>query len=152
MSCWFPEWIKDSPTVGLSVSRTFDSEGDSCKPSCGSTDLNEVVKTTKKEEVDAFSSKIIHSQIKTLLLENNMHVMTQSLKGGDQPHLPPCLSVVNTYTEVISGSKWVTVVVKNLMAASITIAKGIKVPQVVAVNAVPPVELTPDTLEKLVEI
>ena len=88
------------------------------------TDLNEVVKTTKKEEVDAFSSKIIHGWMKTLLLGNNMYVMTQSLKGGDGPHLPHGLSVVNTYTEVISGSRWVVVVVKNLTAASITIIHG----------------------------
>ena len=103
------------------------------------TDLNEVVKTTKKEEVDAFSSKIINGQMKTLLLGNNMHVMTQSLKGGDGPHLPHGLSVVNTYTKVISGSKRVAVVVKNLTAAPITIAKGINFAQVVVVNAVPPV-------------
>ena len=30
-------------------------------------DLNEVVKTTKKEEIDAFSSKIIHGRTKTML-------------------------------------------------------------------------------------
>ena len=69
------------------------------------TDLNEAVKMTKREEVDAFSSKIIHGQIKTLLMANNMHVMTQSLKGGKGPHLPNGLSVVNTYTKVNSGSK-----------------------------------------------
>ena len=44
------------------------------------------------------------------------------------------------------------VVVKNLMATSITIAKGVKVTQVVAVNMVPPVKVTPNTLEKLDEI
>ena len=69
------------------------------------TYVNEVVKTTKKEEVDVFSSKIIHGRMKTLLMGNNMHVITQFLKGVDGPHLPPGLSVVNTYTEVISGSK-----------------------------------------------
>ena len=90
--------------------------------------------------------------MKTLLLENSMHVMTQSLKGGDGTHLSHGLSVMNTYTKVISGSKWVTVVVKNLMAALITIIKGIKIIQVVAVNVVPPVEVTPSTLEKLDEI
>ena len=76
--------------------------------------------------------------MKTLLLGNNMHVMTQSLKVGDGPHLPPGLSVVNMYTKVISGSKWVAVVVKTLMAT-----KGILVAQVVAVNAVPQVKLNP---------
>ena len=56
------------------------------------------------------------------------------------------------YTEVISGSKWLAVVVENLTAVPITITKGIKVTQVVVVNAVPPVKLTPNTLEKLDEI
>ena len=77
------------------------------------TDLSEVAKTIKKEEVDAFSSKLIHSWMKTLLLGNNMHVMTQSLKGGDGSQLPPGFSVVSTYTKVISGNKWVMVVVKT---------------------------------------
>ena len=43
-------------------------------------------------------------------------------------------------------------VVKNLMATLITITKGIRVAQVVAANVVPPVEVTPRTLEKLDEI
>ena len=42
-----------------------------------------------------------------------MHVMTQSLKGGDGPHLSHGLSIVNMYTKVISGSKQVAVVVKT---------------------------------------
>ena len=116
------------------------------------TGLKEAVKTTKKEEIDTFSSKVIHGQMETMLLGNNMHVMTHSLKGGDGPHLPHGLSVVNTYTEVISGSKSVAVVVKNLTAVPITIAKGINVAQVMAANVVPPMELTPKTLEELDEV
>ena len=99
-----------------------------------------------------FLSKIIHGQTKTLFLGNNMHVMTQSLKGGDGPHLPHGLSVVNMYTEVISGSKHVAGVAKNVTASLNTITKAIKVTQVVDANVVPPVEVTPDTLEKLDEI
>ena len=53
------------------------------------------------------------------------------------------------YTKVISGSKHVEVVVKNLMTAPITITKGVKVTQIVTVNAVPTVEVAPRTLEKL---
>ena len=116
------------------------------------TNLKEADKMTKKEEIDAFSSKIIHSQMKTMLLGNNMHVMTQSLRGGDGPHLPYSSSVVNIYTEVISGNKWVVVVVKNLTAAPISIAKGVKGTKVMAVNAVPPVESAPGTLEELNEV
>ena len=67
-------------------------------------DLNKVVKTTKKE-IDTFLSKIIHGQTKTTLLGNNINLMMQSLKGGDGPHLPHVLSVVNTYTKVTSGNK-----------------------------------------------
>ena len=116
------------------------------------TDVKEALKMTKKEEIDAFSSKIICSRMKTMLLGNNMHVMIQSLKGGDGSYLPHSLSVVNMYTKVISGNKQVGVVVKNLMAILITIAKGIKVAQVVAVNVVPPVEMAPITLEGLNEV
>ena len=78
--------------------------------------------------------------MKTMLLGNIMHVMTQVLKGGNGAQLPHSLSVVKTYFEVISRSKRVAGVVKNLTAILIPISKGIKVTQVVAANAVPPVE------------
>ena len=72
-----------------------------------------------------------------MLLGNNMHKMMQTLMGEDGPCWPHSLSVMNTYTEVTTGSKWVAVIVKNLMDIPITMAKGIKVSQVVPVNAVP---------------
>ena len=87
-----------------------------------------------------------------MFLGSNMHVMMQALKGGDGPCLPHGLSVMNTYTNVTTGSKWVAVVVKNLTASLITITKGIKVSQVVAANVVPQVEVAPGTLEKLDEM
>ena len=93
LACWQAELsIQGEAAVHQTVDPTY---------------LKEVarVKTTKKEEIDAFSSKIIHDQMKTMFLGNNMHVMTQSLKGGDGSHLPHGLSVVNTYTKVISRSK-----------------------------------------------
>ena len=74
-------------------------------PKVDTTKLNEAVKTTKREEIDVYSSKIIHGQMKTLLLESNMHVMTQTLRGGNGTHLPHRLSVVTTYTKVTTGSK-----------------------------------------------
>ena len=64
-----------------------------------------------------------------MLLGNNMHLMTQSQKGGDGPQLPHGLSIVNMYTKVISGSKQVAVLVKDLIAAPITIVMGIKSPK-----------------------
>ena len=91
-------------------------------------------------------------QTKTMLLGNNMHVMTQTQKRGDGPCLPHNLHVINTNTDVTAGSKWVAVMVKNLTTTLITIAMGIRVAQVVAVNAVSQVEVVPGTLEKLDEM
>ena len=87
-----------------------------------------------------------------MLLGNNMHAMIQTLKASDGPHLPHGLSVATTYNKVTTGSKWVTVVVENLMAFLITIAKVVKVTEVVAANAVPKVEVAPKTLAKLDEM
>ena len=81
-----------------------------------------------------------------------MHVMMQTLKGGDEPCLPHGLSVINIYTKVTTRSRKVAVMVKILMAILITIAKGIKVTQIVVVNVVPQVEVLPGTLEKLDEM
>ena len=94
----------------------------------------------------AFLSKIVHSHIKTVLLGNNMYVMTE------EPCLPHSLSVVNTYTEMATGSGHVTIVIKNQTAVLIIIRKSIKVTRVVAVNRVPPVKVMPATLEKLDEM
>ena len=100
------------------------------------TDWNGAVNMTKKEEIDAFSSKIMHTQTKTLFLGSNIHVMIQVLKEGDGSHLPHGLSLMNTYTKMATGSKLVVVVVKNLTTTPITITKGVKITQVVAANAI----------------
>ena len=68
-----------------------------------------------------------------------MHMMMQTLEGGNGLCLPQGLSVMNAYTKMTAGSKRVAVVVKNLTASQITIAKGVKSCLVVAANAVPQV-------------
>ena len=94
---------------------------------------------TKKEEIGAISSKIIHAKTKTMFLGSNLHVMMQVLQQGDGSCLPHELSIINTYTRMATGSKQVAVMVKNLTATLITIAKGVKIVWVVAVNAIPQV-------------
>ena len=108
----------------------------------GTNDLNEAVKTMKWEEI-AFLSKIVHGCTKTVLLGNNMYVMTQASEKGKEPCLP-----VNTYTEMTTGSRCLIIVIKNQMAVPIIIGKGIKVTLVVAANRVPLIEVMPGTLEK----
>ena len=112
-------------------------------------DLNEAVKMLKWEEIDASSSKIIYAQTKTAFVGRNMNMMTQALKGGSGPCLPHGLHVMNTYTEMTMGSKKVTVMVKNLTAAPITITKGVKVTQVIMADVIPQVEGAIRTLEEL---
>ena len=99
----------------------------------------------KKEEITAFSSSIIHTKTKTMFLGSSMYVMIQTLEEGDSPCLPPGLSIMNTYTKMATGSKWVVVMVKNLTATQITIAKGVKIAWVVAANAIPQVGVSPGT-------
>ena len=113
------------------------------------TDLNKVVKTTKREEIDVF----FHPNPKWLNKNHapgKQHACNDAdPEGGDGPCLSHSLSVVNTYTKVTTGSKQVAVIVKNLTAILITIVKGAKVTQVVAANAVTQMEVAPGTLEKL---
>ena len=87
-----------------------------------------------------------------MLLGNNVYIMTKDPEKGEEPCLPYGLSKVNTYTEMTTGSRQVTIVIKNQTAALIIIGKGIKVTQVVAANWVPPVKVMPGTLEKLDEM
>ena len=65
--------------------------------------LNEVVKTTEKEEISAFSSKIIHAWTKIMFLGSKMHMMMQVLEEGDGFCLPHRLKTMNTYTEMATG-------------------------------------------------
>ena len=90
--------------------------------------------------------------MKTVLLGNNMNIRTQAPEKGEEPCLPHGLSVMNTYTEMTTGNRHVTIVMKNQTAAPIIIGKGIKVTHVVAANRVPPVKVMPGALEKLDEM
>ena len=115
-------------------------------------DLNETIKTIKKEGIDAFSSKIIHAWPKTMCMDSNLHVMIQALEEGNGSHLPHGLSILNTYTKMTTGSKQVAVIVKSLTAAPITITTGVKIACIISVNATPQVGTAPQTSEKLDEM
>ena len=58
------------------------------------TDLNKAVRMAKKERMDAFSSKIIHAQTKTMFLGSNMYVMMQALRERNASCLPHRLRVM----------------------------------------------------------
>ena len=132
----FPEWIKDSPIVSLFSEQDFWFRGKLSQTKLW-TQLTWMRCSQNNKEG---RSGCFFIQNNTWPNENpapgKQHACNDPIpERGDGPHLPHGLSVVNTYTKVISGSKWVAVVVKNLMATLITIAKGVKVAQVVAANA-----------------
>ena len=148
----FTEWVKNIPFVGMSLSRALHWVWNSCELTMDLTNLNKAIKMTKKEEIDALSSKIIHAQTKTMFLGSNMHVMMQALEEGGSSHLPHGLSIMNTYTKMATWSKWVVVMVKNLTTTLIIITKGVKVSWVIAANAIPQIGFSIGILEKLNEM
>ena len=81
-----------------------------------------------------------------------MNVMTQAPEKGEESCLPHGLSMANTYTEMTTGSKHVSIVIKIQTAVPITIGKSVKIAQVVAANRIPSVEVMSGTLEKLDEM
>ena len=79
------------------------------------SDYDEVVTTKDTEAIDAFLSHIIHARTRTAHIGEGIKVMTQILCTEDGS-LCQGLTVQNTYTELHSCSKNVTVVVRNSMA------------------------------------
>ena len=43
----------------------------------------------KQEKIEVFLSKIVHGHTKTVLLGNNMYVMTQAPEKGEEPCFVP---------------------------------------------------------------
>ena len=79
------------------------------------SEYNEVVTTEDTKTIDALSSHIIHARARTAHTGEGINVMTQALCDKDGS-LPQGLTVQNTYKELCSGSKNVTVMVRNGMA------------------------------------
>ena len=96
-------------------------------PICDLTDLDEAVKSMKWEEI-AFSSKIVYGHTKTVLLGNNMFIMTQAPEQGEEPCLPHGISMVNTYTKMTTGSRRVAVEVKTKQLYQLLSARATRLP------------------------
>ena len=55
----------------------------------------------------------MHGHTKTVLWGDNMYIMTQAPEKGKETCFPHGLCVVNTYTEMTTGSKHVAMVIKT---------------------------------------
>ena len=84
-----------------------------------------------------------------MMMGHQLNVMTQAPYSDNKADLLNGLYVMNTYTELKDGSRSVSVVLRNLTARPIHLARGRVIGQVAAANAVPEAQCLPDLLKKL---
>ena len=80
---------------------------------------------------------------------HRLNVMMQAPYSDDKADLPNRLYVMRMYTELKDGSRSVSVVLQNLTARPIHLARGRVISQVAAANVVPEAQCSPDLLKKL---
>ena len=113
-------------------------------------DLDEKVLLTNKCMILGFQSIIAHGRTQnTMMMGHQLNVMMQASYPDDKVDLPNGLYVMRTYTELKDGSQSVSVVLRNLTAQPIHLARGRVVGRVVAANVVPDAQCLPDLLKKL---
>ena len=136
-------WVNTRVAYLLAVWQTTTTKEDSNPEESDPCDYGEIVTTKKAETIDAFSSQDIHTKMKTAHRGEGINVMTQDLCIEDRSLLPG-LMVQNAYLELHSGSKYVTVVVRNSTAYLQTLRKKTPVARAVTVTQIPelPVQLS----------
>ena len=113
-------------------------------------DLDEKVLLANKCTILGFQSVIAHGRTqRTMMMGHWLNVMTQAPYSHDRADLPNGLYVMRMYMELKDGSWSVSVVLWNLTARPIHLARGRVIGQVAAANAVPEAQCLPDLLKKL---
>ena len=105
------------------------------------TDYDEVVIIEDMETIEAFSCHMIHAKTTATHTGVGLNVMTQALHAKDGS-LPQGLTIQNSYTELCSGSKNVTVVARNSTSYPQALKKKTQVARAVAATHVsePPMQ------------
>ena len=113
-------------------------------------DLDEKVLLTNKCIIPGFQSVIAYGRTQNMIMMGHrLYVMMQAPYPDDKADLPNGLYVMRTYTELKDGSWSVSIVLGNLTTRPIHLARGWVVGQVVATNAIPGAQCSPDLLKKL---
>ena len=113
-------------------------------------DLDETVSLTSKYVVPAFESVIVHSWTQqTMMTDHRLNVMKQTPYPDDMAALPNGVYITRAYTDMKPGSHQVSVIICNMTSRPIPLPRGKVVTQVLASNAVPNVEPSPELLKKL---
>ena len=113
-------------------------------------DLDEKVLLTDKCTIPGFQSAVTHGHTqRTMMMGNQLNVMTQAPYPEDKADLPNALYVMRTYTELKDGSQNVSLVLQNLTVWPIYLARGQLIGQVVTTNAIPEAQCLPELLKQL---
>ena len=112
--------------------------------------LNETVSLTSKCVAPPFESVVVHGRTqRTMMMDHRLNVMTQAPYLDDMVALPNGIYITRAYTDMKPGSRQVSVVIRNMMSRPIHLPRGKVVAHVVASNAVPNAEPSPDLIKKV---
>ena len=113
-------------------------------------DLDKMVLLADRCTILGFQSVVTHGRTqKTMIMGHQLNVMTQAPYSDDKADLLNGLYIMRTYTELKDGSQSVSVVLQNLTAQPIHLARGQVIGRVATANAVPEAQCSPDLLKKL---
>ena len=113
-------------------------------------DLDKKVLLTDKCTIPGFQSIVAHGRPqRTMIMGNRLNVMTQAPYSEDKADLPNGLYVMRTYTELKDGSRNVSLMLCNLTAQPIQLARGQVIGRVATANAVPEAQCSPELLKQL---
>ena len=112
--------------------------------------FEETVKLKDKITIRPFETSIVKAKTDTIMTGGRLHVLVHSLDAKNNK-LPNGLEVSAMYTDLKRGSKFMPVVLRNMMGSDITLNKGDKVAWVQTTNKMPKTNLHPGTLEALYE-
>ena len=101
-------------------------------------DLEEKVLLTDKCTIPGFQSVIAHGRTQRMMMMGNwLNIMTQAPYPEDKANLPNGLYIMRMYTKLKDGSRNVSLMLQNLTAPPIYLARLWLIGRVAAANAVP---------------
>ena len=112
--------------------------------------LDETVSLTSKCVAPPFKLVVMHGHTqRTMMTDHRLNVMTQAPYLDDMAALPNGIYITRAYTDMKPGSHQVSLIIRNMTSRPIHLPRGKIVTHVVASNAVPDAEPSPDLLKKL---
>ena len=110
---WVNAWVAYLLTVWWATAKIED--GKAVAGESDPSEYDDIITTKDMEIFDAFSSHVIHVRMRPAHTGEGINMMTQAPHAEDGS-LPQGLTVQNAYMELCSGSKNITVVMRNCAA------------------------------------